>query len=140
MKKTILMLMLMVFTLGLMAQATVFTFAVGTTAKGDTVENTGSITKPITLTKNFTAGSIQVVNTKVSGTVAGTSILQYSVDGTNWKTFDSVGDTLTNTNVATNSKIWDLNPVLYPYYRVVTTGSGTMKALTRAYAYLKREE
>lgn len=139
MKKTILMLMLMVFTFGLMAQ-TVFTFAIGSTAKGDSVQNTGTIYKPITLTKNFTAGAIQVVNTKVSGTVAGTSILQYSVDGTNWVTKAAVGDTLTNTDVTTNTKIWDLNPVLYKYYRVVSTGSGTMAMLTRAYAYLKEEK
>lgn len=140
MKKTILMLMLFAL-VGMVNAQTVFTFAVGATAKGDTVQHNTTITKTMTLTKNFTAGAIQVVNTKVSGTVGGTTILQYSVDGTNFKTVSAVGDTLTNTNTATNSKIWDLNPVKYKYYRIVTAGSGAdMIMTTKAYAYLKEEK
>jgi hypothetical protein len=140
MKKTILMLMLFAL-VGIVQAQTVYTFAVGATAKGDTVQHNTAITKTMTLTKNFTAGSIQVVNAKLSGTVGGTTILQVSVDGTNFKTVNAVGDTLTNTNTATNSKIWDLNPVKYKYYRIVTTGSGSdMIMTTRAYAYLRKEE
>jgi hypothetical protein len=115
----------------------VHTFPVGTTAKKDTITDTGSISKPLAIKKQYSAGSIQAVVTKGTGTVAGTTILQYSVDGVNYKTFNAVGDTLAHTNVATNSKIWPLTTVIYPYYRLVSTGSGTMSALIRGYAYLK---
>lgn len=87
-----------------------------------------------TLTVDFpswnVAVGIQPVITKVSGTVAGTSILYGSIDGSNYV---ATGDTLTNTNIAKNTKIIKLTTPVYRKYRIITTGSGTMSATTAAY-------
>lgn len=101
-----------------------------------TFNPTGSVidTGVDTLTIEFpswnVAVGIQPVITKVSGTVAGTSILYGSIDGTNYV---ATGDTLTNTNVSKNTKIIKLSTPVYRKYRIITTGSGTMSATTAAY-------
>lgn len=121
----------------------------------DTVDNTESITKYIKVENSHRAMSIQVVVTKISGTVAGTVRLMGSNDGTNFVDISSPSiaisalrpaytDTLTCTNVTTNTKIWDipLNGVKgsnvpyfpqYLYYGLNYTGSGTMSAKFRGY-------
>lgn len=66
--------------------------------------------------------SFHLVNTKVSGTVAGTSYLESSNDNVNFITLDS----LVNTNVTTNQKIFRLTPPGEAFYRIRNVGSGTM--------------
>lgn len=98
------------------------------------VVNTGIDTMTYTLSTPYTNIVIQPVITKVSGTVAGTSVLYYSVNGTNWV---STGDTLTSTNVTTNSAIWlkTANPARY--WRILVTGTGTMSATAAAKIQIK---
>lgn len=119
MKKLIFLLALGLFAFGANAQTSM-------TGSGDTIANTA--TKYLTLTVKGAATnvSLQIVTTKINGTVAGTSILQASLNGTNY--VDISTDTLANTNVTTNTKIWNVTPNKYLYYRIKTTGVGTMSA------------
>ena len=90
----------------------------------DTATNTGTAYVQITANNSYAQASFQVVVTKISGTAAGTVILYGSLDGTN---FNAIGaDTLTNTNVTTNTHVFILTYNPYKYYRAVLTGSGTM--------------
>lgn len=77
--------------------------------------------------------------TKISGTVAGTSLLQGSTDGTNWNTITGataycagcIGASATVTNTAgTKHYQWVVpaNSVPYKYWQVQTITSGTMTA------------
>ncbi len=92
----------------------------------DTATNAGTANVDLPVTKTWTQISIQAVVTKISGTVAGTVFLQGSLDGTNYL---NIGiDTLTNTDVTTNTKIWVIEGSPYSYYRLLLTGSGTMSA------------
>ncbi len=104
------------------------------TNSGDTIVNTATVNLLFKVTTPNDVASFQVVNTKVSGTVAGNSLFQASNDGTNYVTLD----TLVNTNVTTNTKIFLDAPAKYLWYRVSTTGSGTMAAKTSGYAILRR--
>ena len=100
----------------------------------DTIVNTATVNCDLILRNAYTSGAFQVVNTKVSGTVAGNTLFQGSVDGTNYVTLD----TLTNTDVTTNTKIIVQTPPTYPYYRFAYTGSGTMSAIMVAKAHFKK--
>lgn len=125
MKKIIMFLCL--FAIGFAVQAQT---AFSHTASNPTgaVVNTSVDTMTYSMQKGYKLVGIQTIVTKVSGTVAGTSILYASIDGTNYV---ATGDTLTNTNVATNSfLVTKANP--YRYWRILTTGSGTMSATTAA--------
>lgn len=104
---------------------------------GDTVVNTGSVTKTISVSAGYSAIGVQPVITKISGTVAGTAVLYYSLDGTN---FTSTGDTLALTNVTTNSKVFGKVGAPGTYYRVVATGTGTMAAQLRLYYVLRKHD
>ena len=123
----------------------------------DTVDNTDNITKYIKVTSAWQAMSIQVVITKISGTVGGTVTLVGSNDGTNFVDISQPSvaitalrpaytDTLTPTNQTTNTKVWVIPtqgtanvstniPVYAPYlyYGVKYVGTGTMSAKFRAY-------
>jgi len=70
--------------------------------------------------------SFQPVITKYSGTVAGTVLLQGSVDGTNFVNLNT--DTLTLTNVTTNTKVWTVEGSNYYYYKVLAITTGTLSA------------
>jgi len=100
----------------------------------DTIVNTATVNCDLILRNAYSSGAFQVVNTKVSGTVAGNTLFQGSVDGVNYVTLD----TLTNTNVATNTKIIVQTPPVYPYYRFTYTGTGTMAAIMVAKAHFKK--
>lgn len=92
-----------------------------------TVTNTGVDTMTYTLSQSYMHIAVQPVITKTSGTVAGTTILQMSVNGVNFVNTD----TLTNANVTTNSTIWNkISPARY--LRILVTGSGTMVATAAA--------
>jgi len=101
MKKILSLLMcFLVFTVASQAQT-----AFSHTASNPTgaILNTSSDTMTYSMQKGYASVAIQPVITRATGTMAGTSVLYYSVNGTNWV---ATGDTLTNTNTATNSTIW----------------------------------
>jgi len=100
----------------------------------DTIINSANVNCDLILRNAYSSGVFQVVNTKVSGTVAGNTLFQGSVDGVNYVTLD----TLTNTDQATNTKIIVQTPPVYPYYRFKYTGTGTMAAIMVAKAHFKK--
>jgi hypothetical protein len=102
---------------------------------GDSIIDAGTVTKTISTTAGYSAIGIQPVVTKISGTVAGTVILYYSLDNVNYK---STGDTLTLANVTTNSAVFAKVTAPATYYRVVATGTGTMSARLRLYYVLRK--
>lgn len=134
--KKILFVLTLIFTFAMMnVKAQTLSSFTGT----DTVVNTATVNLTLGVRGAYDYCAFQVVNTKVSGTPAGTTVLQYSVDGINYVTSTTVGDTLTNTNQTTNTKIWTLTDPKYPYYRLKTTGSGTMSVITSAKAHFKKK-
>lgn len=104
---------------------------------GDTVTDaTVTVIKSITSTKGHSAVTMQVVLTKVSGTVAGTTKLQGSLNGTNW---EDIGSAFTHTDVASQAKAFtQTGGSPYTFYRTITVGTGTMKAQVRVY-YVKKD-
>jgi len=83
-------------------------------------------------TGNF---SLQYVGTKISGTVAGTVLLQGSLDGVN---YTSVADTLTLSDQAVNTKIWDVSGSKRIKWRFEITTTGTNKIASTGY-YTERK-
>lgn len=100
------------------AQSSVLVSSTDTLTNADTT----TISLP-TATGGYYAVGIQAVITRVSGTAAGTAIIQGSLDGTNY--VDIGTDTLTLTNQVTNTKIWALTPSVYQYHRVKFISAGT---------------
>ena len=119
---------LLIFGLSVNAQK-IYTFT-----GSDTIVNTATVDVTLTVAGSYDKGVIQVINTKLSGTGAGTSILQGSVDGTNYIPID----TITHTNVTTSTGVFTLTLPEYPYYRVRSTGSGTMSVITTSKAHFKK--
>lgn len=74
--------------------------------------------------------TVQAVITKVSGTVAGSLILQGTLDGVNYIT---IGSAATPTDVATQSFSFPLTSHPYIQYRLSYTGAGTMSAKISSY-------
>lgn len=101
---------------------------------GDTMTNAVTQTLSTDLSLLNLAG-IQATVIKVSGTVAGTAILQGTIDGVAWH----VIDTLTLGNVATNTKVWPISPGTNSYrqYRVVFATTGTQVSVPRL-SWLRR--
>jgi hypothetical protein len=95
----------------------------------DTVVNTGTAYVQVQSVKVNYQMAVQAVVTKLTGTVAGYTLLQGSLDGTNF--LDLNTDTLTNTNQTTNTKIWIIDGNPYLYYRLLVTGIGTMTATVK---------
>ena len=115
------------------------------------VVNTGARTMLYKVTNGWDVVSVQMVETKLSGTVAGTAILVGSNDGINFVNIcrPSVAasslqlrttDSLTSSDVTTNTKIWTWsnkndamgNPTVcfpYKYIGFKKTGSGTMESV-----------
>jgi len=133
MKKFILIAVLGLFSFAASAQVTQMTSRYSNTT--DTVANTDTKYMYITVTASHENVSIQPVITKVSGTVAGTYFVQGSLDGTNYVSDIVTTDSVTATNVTTNTKIWVLDSKAYKYYRVGYTGIGTMNATLKAYFF-----
>lgn len=77
-------------------------------------------------TGGYYAVGIQAIVTKVSGTVAGSAIIEGSLDGTNYVTIGST--TLTFADVAVNTIVWAITPSVYQYHRVKFVSSGTVVA------------
>ena len=95
----------------------------------DTISNTGSLNKNLTL-KVKESGSISLVLTitKISGTVGGTATLQGSNDGTNYADLQTAY-TITD---ASQVKSYDFDKTKYLYYRFKCAGTGTMSASVKA--------
>lgn len=72
----------------------------------------------------------QYSGTKVSGTVAGVVKLQGTLDGVN---YISEADTLALTDIAINSKIWDVSDKKRLRWRLSVTTSGTTKVANKGY-------
>lgn len=103
----------------------------------DTATNTTATYVALKVTGNYSFISVQYVATKISGTVAGTAVLQVSNDGTTYTTLEAgnvveTANSYTNTDVASQSKVWTVKEPTYLYYRVLVTGSGTMAASYKA--------
>lgn len=128
------------------AQLATFYNSLGTNLLTDTVTNTGvgvvSTTTALSSTQDYDGTTIQVVVTKISGTVGGTISLQGSLDGTNWKALNTAE---TQTALATITAAdasaqyhWRLNGSPFLYYRISWTGTGTMAATVAAKLYRHR--
>lgn len=100
------------------------------TGNGDTLTDAGTDVVVIQPNYYYDNVSFQAVATKISGTVAGYAYLQASDDGTNYHT---ISDSLTLTNVTTNTKIFVVSGNQHLYYRIKFEGSGTMAA--KIYGY-----
>ena len=130
----------------LIAIATVFTGfsqSVGQVMLGsnglaiDTVTNTATETWTLRVPGYQKTVAVQVVATKISGTVAGTITVHGSLNGSNWAAITA--SPFTATDVASQSNIWTFDDSKYLYYRVTWTGTGTMVASARAYLLARRE-
>ncbi len=90
----------------------------------DTITNTGVV--PIG--SPLVAGAAQNITvtatfTKLTGTVAGTAVLQGSLNGVDFTA--ASGTSYTVTDLATQTTSWILTGKPFQYYRVQVTGSGT---------------
>lgn len=93
----------------------------------DTITNSGTANLTFQPKGGQIGISAQVIVTKLSGTVGGTCVLQGSLSGgTSWDNIST--DTLTLTDVASQTKVWQIAPAIYPNVRCLCTGSGTMAA------------
>lgn len=98
----------------------------------DTVVNTATQYMQVRNGGPASSATVEVIVTKISGTVGGTITLQGSMDGTNYKALNTPNTqtalaTITATD-ATNRYHWWLSGNPFPYYRVSWTGTGTMSA------------
>ncbi|WP_126244344.1 hypothetical protein [Chitinophaga rhizosphaerae] len=95
----------------------------------DTVTNTATkyMTIPTPLNSFYKTAEISVTYTKISGTVAGTVALEYSIDGTNYYSL-TANAAATATDVASQTFGWSLKDVGFRYIRLKFTGTGTMSA------------
>lgn len=98
-------------------------------ATTETAVNTTAVYLRTISTKANTTTSIVVNVTKVSGTVAGTVVLQGSNNGTDFRTLPTaVAASFTATDVAAQGITWVLTGNPYRYYQVLYTPAGTMNA------------
>lgn len=92
------------------------------------ITNTSVDTMTYTLSKNYRLISIQPVVTKATGTMAGWAVLDYSVNGTNWVLGT---DTLSLTDVTTNTAVWDKSTAAR-YFRIRVGGATTVTGTAAA--------
>jgi hypothetical protein len=92
------------------------------TKSADSLLNTTPVNLTMAVRGSYDHAVFQLVVTKVSGTVAGNAKLYGSVDGTNYALIRAAADSLALTDVTTNSKIWEMDSIKYPYYKIVATG------------------
>lgn len=116
--------------IGLSAFAQKGTAVVLPLAVGDTIVNTGTVSKYINVTGGYNGVAIQVVVTKISGTGAGTVQLMSSLDGTNYV---NLGSAYTITNTTTQSQVFYVTSPVANKIKVLCTGSGTEAAQVRVW-------
>jgi hypothetical protein len=114
---------LCLFMLAFSAQAQITSLTV--TAADDTLTDAdvGYATK--TVSGKASAVSFSVLLTRITGTAAGTVVLQGSHDGTNFGTVPGTS-TFTMTNVASQVATFSVTPSTFLYYRAAVTTSGTV--------------
>lgn len=125
---------LLLFGCALIASSTVAqTTVVTMTGSAATLTNAATVYVAVAPTQSYEQIAFQPLVTKVSGTIAGTATLQYSNDNTNFINTD----TLTLTNITTNTAIYPktYNPAYY--YRIKFTGSGTMVGTVSGYCLVE---
>jgi hypothetical protein len=100
------------------------------TGNGDTLTNAGADYVQYSPSISYEQISFQPVVTKISGTIGGSAYLSWSNDGTNFINLD----TLSLSDVATNTTVFPktYNPALW--YRITFTGTGTM--VGKIYGYM----
>lgn len=126
MKKTIfLSLFLMVISFAGIAQSFNQTASNSTGA----ILNASLDTMNFSTVQSYTSVGIQPVITKATGTMAGTAVLYGSINGTN---FVAAGDTLTFTNVTTNTTVWTKTNPVFTYWRIITSGATTVTGTAAA--------
>jgi hypothetical protein len=91
-------------------------------AAGDTIVDAGTVFKTFAATGNYAGVTVQVNLTKVSGTGAGSVVVQGSLDGSKYTT---IGSAYTITNTASQAAFFIVTAPLPPYIKVLCTGSGT---------------
>jgi hypothetical protein len=103
---------------------------------GDTVVNTATVSKVISVSAGYVSVSFQPIVTKISGTVGGSAYILGSHDGVN---YFAVSDTITlaNATIATAGKSTWAFPPNWSYYKLNVTGTGTMSAQVRLWVGLK---
>jgi uncharacterized RmlC-like cupin family protein len=120
-------------------RATIFPLIAGDTLTTSSSRDT--VTKVITATAGYSALGIEVVTTKVSGTVAGKAYLYSSLDGVNYTLTDSSSAFANQTtNVAFFTKTGGLP---YVYYKVTVQdaiggATSTQANIVRVYYVLRR--
>lgn len=93
------------------------------------IVNTSADTSYYTLPGYYEMLAVQLTTVRLSGTMAGTEVLQISVNDTDWVA--PAGDTVTLTNVARQvPTILHFVKPDWLFFRIITTGSGTMTAQT----------
>lgn len=97
---------------------------------GDTIVNTGTVSKVQQITTGPSGIIFQVNLTKISGTGAGTVQLYGSLDGV---TYTAVGSAFTITNVTTQAAYISVASPLPQYIKVLCTGSGTESVAVQVY-------
>jgi archaellin len=121
MKKIVLFLMaLALFAGATQAQST----TVFPLVAGDSISTSNSldtVSKTISVTAGYSTLGIQVVTTKISGTVAGKAYLYASMDGTNYVLTDS---SAAFANQTTNTALFSKSPTPYRYYQVQVRTQG----------------
>lgn len=98
---------------------------------GDTIVNTGTVTKTLpALTAAYSGTILQVNFVKISGTGAGTAQLQTSLDGVNYL---NSGSAYTITNTFPQNTQFSISPPVPVYARILFTGSGTESVVPTVY-------
>jgi hypothetical protein len=111
---------------------------------GDSISTSSSldtVSKVISATAGYSALGIQVVTTKVSGTVAGKAYLYSSLDGTNYVVTDSSS---AFANQTTNTAFFTKVTTPYTYYKVQVRGAdgaaSTQVNIVRVYYVARRHD
>lgn len=103
----------------------------------DTVTNAATVSCSTRIIGTPTAISIQVVLTKLGGTVNGYTTLYGSLNGTTWVLLDTMMDA---TDQTTNSAIYVVeNPANYVYLQARHLGVGTMSAILAPLILIRKE-
>jgi hypothetical protein len=97
---------------------------------GDTIVNTGTVTKTVRVTTAPSGIILQTNLTRISGTGAGTAQLQISLDNVNYV---NSGSAFTITNVAAQSTTFSIAAPVPEYCRILFTGSGTESVQVRVW-------
>jgi hypothetical protein len=125
-------LLVMVYALSTSAQ-TATTFPL---TSADSLTNTDTVSKVISVTAGYSGIAIQPVVTKVSGTAGGNVVLYESVNGTDYL---PTGDTLAVTNTAgAQSVIWKKTAPLPVKYKATLITSGTVVEILRVSYVLRK--